>query len=106
MPRKSSSPPVENPSSVRFEATLPASRARTLAVVSALGLDRLPDSNGEIRLLLTADDARKLLEQGFEVHLKSAHPVKPLEQSFILTDKAAKKWLDGQLKSLPRKRGR
>jgi hypothetical protein len=93
--------PSDKPSAWRFEATLgPAPRAKALKVASSLALDRLPDVDGKVRLLITPDDARRLLEQGFEVHLMSAVPVVPLDPSLILSDKAAQDWLDKQLEDV------
>jgi hypothetical protein len=50
--------------SYRFTAvvTKPA-RREAMRVVSELGLDRLPDRDRKIHLLITADDARWLLER-------------------------------------------
>jgi len=90
-----------NSSALRFEATLgPAPRSKALEVASALALDRLPDVDRKVRLLITADDARKLLDRGYEVHLLAAYPVAPLRASLIFSDEAATDWLDKQLKSV------
>jgi hypothetical protein len=89
-----------NPTALRFEATLgAASRTKALAASADLALDRLPDVDGKVRLLISPDDARRLLERGHEVHLLSAVPVAPLNASLVLSDKSAKDWLDKQLKS-------
>lgn len=88
---------------VRFEATLgAASHAKAAKAAATLDLDRLPDAKGEVQLLLSADDARRLLEQGFEVHLKAAIPVAPLAKERVMTDAQAKGWLEEQVKGLPR----
>ncbi len=88
---------------VRFEATLgSASRAKAVAAAATLDLDRLPDAKGQIRLLLSPDDARRLLEQGFEVHLMAAVPVAPLAKERVMSDTRAKAWLEEQVKGLPR----
>jgi hypothetical protein len=64
------------PTELRFEATLGDMPYRkALATVTAMDLDRLPDVEGRVRLLLTPDDARRLLERGVPVHLERAHPV-------------------------------
>ena len=90
----------------RFEATLgPATRARSLATVEDLALDRLPDVDGKVRLLLSADHARELVSRGFEVHLLGTIPVAPLAPSLVMTDKQSKAWLEKQLKGIPRKGG-
>ena len=91
----------------RFEATLgPATRARSLETVEDLALDRLPDVDSKVRLLVSADDARELLKRGFEVHLLGTIPVAPLDPSLVMTDKQSKAWLDEQLKGIPRKGGK
>ena len=96
-----------NSSALRFEATLgDAPRAKALHVAATLALDRLPDVDRKVRLLISPDDARRLLESGFEVHLKSAVPVAPLDRSLILSDKDATAWLDKQLKSVAPKGAR
>lgn len=96
-------PPTGQGAAVRFEATLgPASHARAVKAAATLDLDRLPDAKGEVKLLLSADDARRLLEQGFEVHLKAAIPVAPLAKDRVMTDAHAKSWLEEQTKGLPR----
>ena len=91
------------PSTIRFEATLGAApRAKAMKAASALNLDRLPDAKGEVTLLLSPDDARRLLEQGFEVHLKAAHPIAPLPKERVMSDTQAQRWLEEQVKGLPR----
>lgn len=90
-------------STIRFEATLGAApRAKAMKAASTLDLDRLPDAKGEVTLLLSPDDARRLLEQGFEVHLKAAHPVAPLNKERAMSDTQAQRWLEEQVKGLPR----
>lgn len=92
---------------VRFEATLgPTPRRRAVAAAAEFDLDRLPDADGKVKLLLTADDARRLLEQGYEVRLTAAIPVGPLDQKRIMTDEQAKRWLEQQVKGIPKKGSR
>ena len=101
-------PPLQDKESptIRFEATLgPAPHAKSLAAAADLALDRLPDVDRKVRLLISADDARRLLERGFEVHLLAAVPVAPLAKSLVMTDKQSKDWLEGQLKGIPRQGG-
>ena len=54
--------------------------AADLEHVADLDIDRLPDPEGGMRVLVDADDCRRLLEAGYEVHLLRALPVRPLEQ--------------------------
>ena len=90
----------------RFEATLnPATRARSLTTIEDLALDRLPDVDGQVRLLLSADHAHELLSRGFEIHLLGTVPVAPLAPSLVMSDKQATDWLEKQLKGIPRKGG-
>jgi hypothetical protein len=105
--RKAVPPRVTQPTSVRFEATLgPTPHDEAVLAAAELDLDRLPDADGRVKLLLTADDARRLLEQGYEVHLTAAIPVAPLDQKLIMTDKQARRWLEQQVKRIPKKGGR
>jgi hypothetical protein len=92
--------------SYRFTAvvTKPA-RREAMRVVSELGLDRLPDRGGKIHLLITADDARRLLERGVQVELLSVTPVAPLNPSLVFTDEAARADLARRLKGVPREGG-
>lgn len=91
---------------VRFEATLGAAPlAKAITAASVLDLDRLPDAEGKVRLLITADDARRLLDQGFEVTLKAAMPVTPLAKDRVMSDAQARKWFEEQVKGLPRQGG-
>ena len=88
---------------VRFEATLGATpHAKAVKAASLLDLDRLPDAKGAVTLLVSADDARRLLEQGYEVHLKAAIPVAPLAKDRVMSDERAKSWLEEQVKGIPR----
>jgi hypothetical protein len=99
--------PSGKSSALRFEATLGAApRAKALQAAAALALDRLPDVDRKVRLLISPDDARRLLESGYEVHLLAAVPVAPLRDSLILSDKDAQQWLDKQLKSVAPKGAR
>lgn len=101
----SSKPSAEKPE-LRFEATLgPLPRGRAIAAAAALDLDRLPDVNGKVRLLISPADAQRLLDQGLEVRLMAAVPVKPLDPTLIMTDAQSKRLLEAQVKSLRRKAG-
>lgn len=90
----------------RFTAvvTQPA-RREAMKLVSELALDRLPDRKGKIHLLITADDARRLLERGARVELLSISPIAPLSPALILTDEAASADLERRLKGIPRRGG-
>jgi hypothetical protein len=93
-------------SEVRFEATLPATpRAKAAEAAALLDLDRLPDAEGKVRLLLTPDDTRRLLERGYEVQLSKAISLAPLDPKLILSDDQARRWLEQQVKGIPKKGG-
>jgi hypothetical protein len=88
---------------VRFEATIHAGRkARSPDWIDRLDVDRVPDPKGRIRALLTADDCVRLLDQGFEIRLHHAHPVRPLDPSLIQTDESVRRWLDERLQGIAR----
>lgn len=105
--KKLPNPQTAQALTVRFEANLGATpHASALTVAAALDLDRLPDANGKVKLLVSADDARRLLEQGFEVHLTVAVPVAPLAQALVMSDTEAANLLEQQVKGIRRKGGR
>jgi hypothetical protein len=99
--------PEDGSQVIRFEATLgSANHAKALAAAASLALDRLPDVQRKVRLLITADDARRLLERGFEVHLHTAAVLAPLDRRLILSDRQAQEELEARLKGVRRKGGR
>lgn len=106
--RKKPVPPrLTQPADVRFEATLgPTAHHKAELAAAELDLDRLPDAHGKVKLLLTSDDARRLLERGYEVHLTAAIPVAPLDRKLVMTNQEAKRWLEQQVKGIPKKGGR
>ncbi len=91
---------------VRFEATIHAGRkARSANWIDELNVDRVPDSKGLIRALLTPDDCVRLLDQGLEVRLHHAHPIRPLDPRLIETDESVRRWLDNRLRGIDRATG-
>ena len=87
----------------RFEATVhPGERETPLERVADLGLDRLPDREGGVRVLIDADDATRLLEAGYEVRLVRALPVQPLDPSLVMDDESAQALLDERTRGLKR----
>jgi len=99
-------PESNNRPSYRFAAivTQPG-RREAMRVISELGLDRLPDREGKLHLLIAPDDARRLLEHGARVELLSVTPVAPLSPALILTDEAAGADLERRVKGVPRAGG-
>ena len=96
----------ESSTPCRFHATvLVDSRHKGVALVSELALDRLPDRKGRIQVLITADEARRLLDRGVELQLHSAVPVAPLDKRVILTDEQAKQALEKRLEGVTRQGG-
>ena len=86
---------------MRFEATIyPGPKAKTKDWADCLNVDRVPDSNGRVRALITVEDLVRLLDQGLEVRLYRAHPYESLDPSLIVTDKSFKHWLDEQVRTL------
>lgn len=86
---------------VYFEATIHAGRkTRNADWVNHLDIDRIPDPKGRVRALLTADDCVRLLEQGLEVRLHHAHPVRPLDPALIETNDSVRRWLADELRGI------
>jgi len=91
----------EPASNVLFEATIHAkSKDVNVDLIDRLDIDRVPDPKGQIRALLTADDCVRVLDLGFEVRLRHAHPVRPLDSSAIETDDSVRRWLEEKLRGL------
>jgi hypothetical protein len=103
-PRDASTPTRETSGgAVRFQATIHAGReALTDDLLTRLAIDRLPDTRGTIRALLTADDCVRVLEHGLELHLTYAHPIQPLDPSLIETDESFRRWIDAELTKIKR----
>jgi hypothetical protein len=92
---------------IRFEATVHAKGKNAAAeAVADLDLDRVPDTEGEVRVLVTAEDAARLLDRGCEVRLHKAHRVRPIDPSLVMDDEAARSWLDTQTRGIDRQGGR
>jgi hypothetical protein len=86
---------------MRFEATIyPGRKADARDWAYDLNIDRVPDSKGEVRALITVEDLVRLLEQGLEVRLFRAHASEPLDPALIVTDTSFKRWLDEQVNTL------
>jgi hypothetical protein len=83
----------------RYEATIHLDRLRALAgvdeqvAISDLDLDRVPDPEGGVRVLIDGEDIPRLVGHGFEVRLLRAIPVRPLEASLVATDEEVDAWL-------------
>jgi hypothetical protein len=86
---------------MRFEATIyPGRKAKTKDWADDLDVDRVPDTKGRVRALITVEDLVRLLDQGLEVRLYRAHAYEPLDPALIVTDKSFRRWLDEQVSTL------
>ena len=65
--------------------------------VADMDLDRVPDPEGGVRLLVDMDEAARLVGSGFEVTIVQAAPAGPLDPSLIMDDDAAAAWLEERL---------
>ena len=91
---------------MRFEATIyPGRQAQVKDWADHLNVDRVPDSQGVVRALVTVEDLVRLLEGGLEVRLFRAYPSEPLDPALIVTDASFKRWLDQQVNALKAKPG-
>ena len=100
MPDTSRTEPAPGAGRLRFEATVQArTGAADLERVADLDIDRLPDPEGGMRVLVDADDCRRLLEAGYEVHLLRALPVRPLKQRLVNADHDVQAWLDQRVRN-------
>ncbi|MFF4060819.1 hypothetical protein ACFYZ8_26145 [Streptomyces sp. NPDC001668] len=95
----------ENPA-VRFDATVhPGVTNRDLLGVADLDLDRIPDPEGDVRVVVTADECRRLLENGYEVRLQAAVPVRPLPAELVEQDDSVRAWLEERVQGIERSGG-
>ena len=97
-------PPTSRPGgqAVRYEATVHSpSAAAPLDAVADL-LDRVPDVEGTVRLLISAQEAEQLVSRGYEVRLQAAVPVAPLDPSLVMSDEQAAGWLEERLDGIDR----
>jgi hypothetical protein len=91
---------------IRFEATVhPGDRDVPLESVADLDVDRVPDPQRGVRLLVTTDDIVALLERGYEVRLHRVFRVEPLSPELRLDDDEAIRWLEERVQGIPREEG-
>lgn len=93
---------------LRFEAVLAlgAGAKASFAELARFDFDRIPDPEGGVRILANVDDLVRLVEQGFEVTLKRALPLRPLRRELVADDKDVRAWLESRVKGVQRKRGK
>lgn len=88
---------------LRFEATVqPGDVEADLDRVADLDLDRVPDPEGGVRLLVTMEDCVQLLDRGFRVQLHNPLPVRPLEPGLIESDESTRAWLEERVRGIER----
>lgn len=88
---------------LRFEATVhQGDRERALARVADLDLDRVPDPQGDVRLLIDADELAALLDDGYEVRLFRTVRPEPLPADLVVSDDDAVRWLEERVQGIPR----
>ena len=91
---------------MRFEATVhPGEKGPSLERVADLDLDRVPDPQGGVRVVVTAEDAAQLVARGYEVLLVRALPVQPLDPALVVEDEGARAWLEEQTRGIERQEG-
>lgn len=73
-----------------------------MARVADLDLDRVPDPQGGVRLLVSVADIAELLDRGYEVRLHRIARVEPLSPDLVVDDAAAVAWLEEQVEGVPR----
>jgi hypothetical protein len=88
---------------LRFEATVhPGDADVPLGRVAELDLDRVPDPQGGVRVLVTTDEVVSLLERGYEVRLQRLAPVEPLSRELRVSDDVSIAWLEERVQGIPR----
>lgn len=93
---------------MRFEVTVhPAEgRAADLSRVADLDLDRIPDPEGGVRLLVNAEDLARLERRGFEVRVRREVPIRPLDPGLIPDDADVRAWFEEQVRDTGEAGGR
>jgi hypothetical protein len=88
---------------VRFEAkVLAGPRRLSLQRVADFDLDRIPDPDGEVRVLIGSEEAQELVAQGYEVLLLRSQPVQPLDPQRVSDDDGVRSWLEEQTRGIER----
>lgn len=91
---------------LRFEATIhPGDADVALESVADLDLDRVPDPQRGVRVLVTTEDVVALLERGFEVRLHRLARLEPLRPELRVQDDEAIAWLEERVQGIRREEG-
>jgi hypothetical protein len=94
---------VDPGNGLRFEATVhPGDADVALESVADLDLDRVPDPQRGVRLLVTTDQIVALLERGYEVRLHRVVRLEPLSSELHIDDDEATAWLEERVQGIPR----
>jgi|SwirhisoilCB2_FD_contig_31_6417672_length_1126_multi_6_in_0_out_0_2 hypothetical protein len=97
---------VDRGRGLRFEATVhPGDMDVPLGRVADLDIDRVPDPQHGVRVLVTTSDIVALLERGYEVRLHRIARVEPLSPDLRVDDDAAVSWLEERVQGIPREEG-
>ena len=95
--------PSGRPEGGRFEATVhPGEQDVALSQVSDLDLDRIPDPQGGVRVVVTAEEIAELTQRGYEVRVVRTIPLEPLSPELIQTDDDAQRWLEERVTGITR----
>jgi hypothetical protein len=95
------------PEGSRFEATVhPGERNVALTHVSDLDLDRIPDPQGGVRVVINADELAELVRRGYEVRVYRTVPLEPLNPDLVGSDEDAMRWLEERVAGIPREEER
>jgi hypothetical protein len=89
---------------LRYEVILRAGASGSMDMrsVADLNMDRVPDPEGGVRLLVDIEEAARLVESGFEVTLVAAAPAGPLDPALVMDDEAARAWLEERFRGVER----
>lgn len=91
---------------IRFEATVhPRAEGADLEHIADFDVDRVPDPEGRVRLLVDLEECRRLLDGGFEVRLQRAVPVRPLDVRLVATEDDVRAWFDERVREAGRNEG-
>lgn len=88
----------------RIELVIALDETRGLAAVEGLDLDRLPDPEGRVRVLVDEEQLRRLQDDGFTVEVRQRIGVEALDPALVYTDDDARAWAQTRLQGLPRER--
>ena len=99
----------EAPPDLRFEVTVHHGVAGTpMSHVADLDLDRVPDPEGGVRLLATAQECAVLVDEGYEVRLHrtvSAAPAASVDVAGDVGEDSVRRWLEERTRGVPRAEG-